>query len=92
MRSGHRPIGATTLTATVPNGSINCNTASSRCRGIYMSDHTTTGDVNDRNTFRISVDDFGQTGRASLLKWIPTSEGGNAGEYDYVPGPWKWSY
>ena len=86
------PVRPTTLTATVPNGSINCNTASSRCRGIYMSDHTTTGDVNDRNTFRISVDDFGQTGRASLLKWIPTSEGGNAGEYDYVPGPWKWSY
>jgi prepilin-type N-terminal cleavage/methylation domain-containing protein len=86
------PLRPGTLTASVPNGSVNCNGGGGRARGIYMSDQTTTGDVNDRNTFRISVDDFGSNGRASLLKWLPTSEGGNAGEYNYVPGPWKWAY
>lgn len=86
-----RPLRPTAYTATVPNGSVNCNAAGGYARGIYMSDMTTIGDVNDRNTFRISVDDFGSSGKASLLKWLPTSEGGNAGEYDYVPSPWKWA-
>lgn len=86
------PLRPGTLTATVPSGSVNCNNGGGRARGIYMSDQPTTGDVNDRDTFRISVDDFGSTGRATLLKWLPTSEGGNAGEYNYVPGPWKWAY
>lgn len=80
-----------TITASVPNGSVNANGGGARARGVYMSDQPTTGDVNDRNTFRISVDDFGSNGRATLLKWLPTSEGGNAGEYNYVPGPWKWA-
>lgn len=84
------PQRPSSVTADVPTGSVNCNTGR-RCRGIFMSDEPTTGDVNDRNTFRISVDDFGSTGKASLLKWIPTSEGGTGGEFDYVPGPWKWA-
>jgi Tfp pilus assembly protein FimT len=79
-----------TLTATVPSGSIDCNSGGGRCRGIYMSDQPTGGDNPDRNTFRISVDDFGSTGRASLLKWISTAEGGNGGEANYVPAPWNW--
>ena len=87
-----RPLYPTTYTAMVPRGSVNVNAPpNNRARGIYMSDNVTTGDVNDRNTFRISVDDFGQTGRATLLKWLPTPAGGNAGEYDYVPQPWSWS-
>lgn len=86
-----RPLRPSAYTATVPNGSVNCNSGGGRARGIYMSDTTTTGDVDDRNTFRISVDDFGSTGKASLLKWLPSPAGGNAGEYNYVPGPWKWA-
>ena len=79
-----------TVTASVPHGSIDCN-PSSRCRGIFIADNNQTGSTANRNVFRISVDDFGRTGRASLLKWLPTSEGGNAGENDYVPGPWVWA-
>lgn len=79
------------ITATVPVGSINCNPGN-QCRGIYIADNDMTGDVANRNVFRISVDDFGSTGRVSLLKWIPTSEGGNGGQVNYVPLPWKWVY
>jgi len=76
-------------TATVPVGSINC--AANTCRGIFMSDRDSTFEPN-RNVFRISVDDFGVSGKASLTKWLPTSLGGNAGETDYVPGsPWIWN-
>ncbi len=88
--SSAAPARPGTYTANVTNGSVNCN-AGGRARGVYMSDQPTTNDVNDRNTFRISVDDFGSTGKCSLLKWLPTSEGGNAGEFNYVPGPWKWA-
>jgi len=56
-----------------------------------FSDQPLTGDVANRNTFRISVDDFGPVGKASLLKWVPTSEGANAGEVNYVPSPWGWA-
>ena len=85
-----RPRRPGSYTATVPSGSIDCN-PSQRCRGIYMSDNTTAGDVADKNTFRISVDDYGSTGRVSLLKWIPTDQGGNPGEINYVPSPWIWA-
>jgi type II secretory pathway pseudopilin PulG len=76
-------------TPTVPYRSINCNPGDS-CRGIYISDRSTGGPEANRNTFRISVNDFGPTGRVSVLKWLPLSEGGNPGETNYVPPPWKW--
>ncbi len=75
--------------AGVPYGSINCNPGDS-CRGIYISDRPGGGPEANRNTFRISVNDFGPTGRVSILKWLPASEGGNHGETNYVPPPWKW--
>ncbi len=86
--NSQRPARPTTYTAVVPAGSINCIGG---CRGIYMSENQLTGDVNNRNVFRISVDDFGATGKASLLKWVPTSEGANSGEVNYVPSPWTWA-
>lgn len=73
----------------VPYGSVNCNPDDS-CRGIYVSDRPAGGPEANRNTFRISVSDFGPTGRVSLLKWLPLSEGGTPGETDYVAVPWKW--
>jgi len=88
--SSGKPLKPGTFTATVPSGSIDCNAGGGRCRGVYMSDQPLTGDTPNRNTFRISVDDFGASGRASLLKWISTSEGGNGGEQNYVPAPWNW--
>jgi prepilin-type N-terminal cleavage/methylation domain-containing protein len=87
--SDNRPLRAGTVTAMVPVGSINCNPAN-HCRGIFISDSTATGDVANRNTFRISVDDFGSSGRASLLKWVPTPAGGNGGEINYAPIPFRW--
>lgn len=84
-----RPLKAGTYTATVPVGSINCNPGQ-RCRGIYISDRSATGDVANRNTFRISVDDLGSSGEASLLKWVPTPAGGNGGEINYAPVPFRW--
>lgn len=87
--SNRRPLKAGTITATVPAGSINCNPGN-RCRGIYISDSTATGDLANRNTFRISVDDFGSSGKASLLKWVPTAAGGNGGEINYAPVPFRW--
>lgn len=85
-----RPLKPGTFTATVPSGSIDCNAAGGICRGVYMSDQPLGGANPDHNTFRISVDDFGSSGRASLLKWISTAEGGNGGEANYVPAPWNW--
>jgi prepilin-type N-terminal cleavage/methylation domain-containing protein len=90
--------------STLPAGSIDCNPLS-RCRGIFISDSSTaTGDAANRNVFRISVDDFGQTGKVSLLKWISTPEGGNGGENNFAPcgapaasgppptcPPWNWN-
>ncbi|MCA1579874.1 MAG: prepilin-type N-terminal cleavage/methylation domain-containing protein [Acidobacteria bacterium] len=75
-------------TATVPAGSVNC---AAGCRGIYMADNNSTGDSPNRNVFRISVDDSGSTGRVTLLKWLPSSEGGNPGEVNFVPSPWRWN-
>lgn len=85
----NRPQKAASYTATVPVGSINCNPGG-QCRGIYVSDRSGTGDVANRNTFRISVDDFGSSGKASLLKWVPTPAGGNGGEINYAPVPFRW--
>jgi len=78
------------VTASVPHGSIDCN-PTTRCRGIYIADNNQTGFTSNRNVFRISVDDYGRTGRVSLLKWLPASDGGNAGENNFVPGPWVWA-
>jgi len=83
------PMRPGAITARVPYRSINCNPGDS-CRGIYISDRPAGGPEANRNTFRISVNDFGPTGRVSLLKWLPLSEGGNPGETNYVPPPWKW--
>ena len=84
-----RPMRPGVTTRSVPYGSIDCNPDDS-CRGIYISDRPAGGPEANRNTFRISVNDFGPTGRISLLKWLPRSEGGNRGETNYVPPPWKW--
>ena len=78
------------VTAKVPFGSIDCNPDNS-CRGIYVCDRPDGGKEEQRNTFRISVNDFGPIGRVTILKWLPESEGGNAGEANYVPPPWKWA-
>src|SRR5512141_317312 len=80
-----RPV----LKAKVPYGSIDCNPGAS-CRGIYVSDRPDGGAAANRNTFRISVNDFSPTGRVTILKWLPASEGGNPGETNYVPAPWNW--
>ncbi len=83
------PLRPAARTATVPSGSINCNPGNI-CRGIYVSDRPRTGARDIANTFRVSVGDFGPTGRVSILKWLPTSDGGNAGENNFVPPPWNW--
>jgi hypothetical protein len=84
------PMGPGVTTGRVPDCSINGKPDDS-CRGIYISDREAGGPEANRNTFRISVNDFGPTGRISLLKWLPRSEGGNPGETNYVPSPWKWA-
>jgi type II secretory pathway pseudopilin PulG len=83
-----RPVKPASYTAKVPSGSINC--AAGDCRGIYITNDPSTS-VIGRDAFRISVDDFGSNGRVSVLKWLPTADGGNAGEANFVPGsPWIW--
>ena len=84
------PMRPGAITRSVAYGSINCNPGDS-CRGIYISDRPAGGPEANRNTFRISVNDFGPTGRVSLLKWRPLSEGGNPGETNYVTPPWTWA-
>jgi len=74
-------------TADVPGSSVDC-VAPFQCRGIFLADRR--GGGPSRNVFRVSVDDFGRTGRTSILKWIHTSQGGNPGEWNFVPPPWKW--
>ncbi|HEX9304598.1 MAG TPA: type II secretion system protein [Thermoanaerobaculia bacterium] len=80
------PLRPVSYGADVPPGSVNCATAG--CRGIFVADRSDDGA--DRNLFRISVDDYSRIGKASLLKWLPTEQGGNAGERNFVPPPWKW--
>jgi len=75
--------------ATVPAGSINCSPPQP-CRGIYISDGSSSGDAANRNTFRISVDDPRSNSEVTLLKWVPIAMGGNGGEVDYSPPPWRW--
>ncbi len=87
--NSRQPLRPRTYTAAVPYGSIDCNPGN-RCRGIYIADRPEAGATSNRNAFRISVDDFGRSGRISLLKWLPLSEGGNRGETNYVPPPWRW--
>jgi hypothetical protein len=77
------------LSAAVPAGSIDCNPGN-RCRGVYLSDSAQVS-ARHQNVFRVSVDDPGQPRAVTLLKWLPASEGGNRGETDYVPSPWKWT-
>src|SRR5262249_1707381 len=69
-----RPARPSAYTSSVPFGSINC--ASNQCRGVYISDFDQSADPH-RNVFRISVDDFGISGKPSLLKYLPNSAGGN---------------
>ena len=83
------PLRPAAYTAAVPYGSVNCPAGES-CRGVYLSDRLLPSAGEKGNTFRVSVSDFGPTGRISILKWLPRSEGGNPGENDYVPPPWKW--
>jgi Tfp pilus assembly protein FimT len=84
-----RPAKPGSYTAKVPSGSINC--AAGDCRGIYITNDPSTSVITERDTFRISVEDFGSNGKVSVLKWLPTAHGGNAGEVNFVPGsPWIW--
>lgn len=83
------PMKPAAHTGTVPYGSINCNPANT-CRGVYISDRARTDPLASPNTFRVGVADFGPTGRVSILKWLPPSEGGNPEENNFVPPPWKW--
>jgi Tfp pilus assembly protein FimT len=85
-----RPTRPASYTATVPSGSINCG-GGGDCRGIYITNDPNTAVIPERDAFRISVDDFGSTGKVSVLKWLPTAHGGNGGEANFVPGsPWIW--
>jgi prepilin-type N-terminal cleavage/methylation domain-containing protein len=77
------------FTVTVPTGSINCRPGQP-CRGIYISDSSASGQTASRNTFRISVDETGPNSPVTLLKWVPITMGGNGGEVDYSPPPWRW--
>ena len=77
-----QPLRPSTYTAAVPAGSVDC---SSGCGGLFLSDRAADG-----NVFRVSVDDLGRSGRVSLLKWVPSSQGGNRGEADFAPPPWRW--
>ena len=86
--NSHAPRPPRRLSAAVPAGSIDCNPGN-RCRGIYLSDSASAKSTVP-NAFRISVDDRGKPGTVTILKWLPLSRGGNAGETDYVPPPWKW--
>lgn len=78
-----RPL---TFSADVPPMSVNCRLTG--CRGVFVADRGDAGP--SRNLFRVSVDDFGRTGKTSLLKWLAPEHGGNGGERNFVPPPWKW--
>lgn len=80
------PARPATVTDAVPATSVTCR--ADGCRGIFLADRADGG--SHRNLFRISVDDFGRVGKASLLKWLPPGQGGNSGERNFVPPPWKW--
>lgn len=85
-----RPAKPGVYTAKVPSGSVNCGGAG-RCRGIYITNDPNSAVLTERDAFRISVDDFGSSGKISVLKWLPPSHGGNGGEVNFVPGsPWIW--
>lgn len=76
------------ISVPVPAGSMDC-TPANRCRGIFFSDRAA-GDPSRQNAFRVSLDDPGPPRTVTVLKWLPASHGGNAGETDYVPAPWEW--
>jgi type II secretory pathway pseudopilin PulG len=76
----------TPYTAKVPGGSVDCQTG---CRGLYITDKAT-GEEEEQNVFRIGVEDFGPSGRVSLLKRLTSDQGANSGEVNYVPPPWTW--
>ncbi len=81
------PQAPSPYTVAVPYGSVDC-TLPGQCRGIYLADRP--GGGVSRNVFRISVDDFGRTGKVSTLKWLPRPQGGNPNEFDFTPPPWRW--
>jgi type II secretory pathway pseudopilin PulG len=83
-RPPDRPV---TYSANVPSMSVNCRVTG--CRGVFVADRSDGG--SSRNLFRVGVDDFGRTGKPSLLKWLPPEQGGNGGERNFVPAPWKWT-
>lgn len=87
--NGVPPLRPRRYSNAVPSGSANCFN-SQQCRGIFIADRYRTGAVGRRNLFRISVDDFGRSGRISIGKWVPQTQGGNPGETDYAPPPWRW--
>jgi hypothetical protein len=78
-----RPVA---YTESVPPLSVNCRLTG--CRGVFVADRRDGGP--SRNLFRVSVDDFGKKGKTTLLKWLPPEQGGNGGERNFVPPPWKW--
>src|SRR5687767_2362255 len=80
------PVRPRAVTASVTSMSIHCPPVG--CRGIFLADRS--GRRIGENVFRVSVDDFGRTGKVSLLKWLPPGHGGIAGERDFTPPPWKW--
>jgi prepilin-type N-terminal cleavage/methylation domain-containing protein len=55
-------------------GYVDCR---NNAKGIYLSDDT------GRDFFRLSVDDFGQAGKVSMLKLV--------GGLDFGPAPWSWN-
>ena len=75
--------------AAVPPGSIDCAPAG-RCRGVFLSD-AAAARGGAPNVFHIGVQDLGQPGAVIVLKWLSASQGGNPGEWNYVPPPWRWS-
>jgi hypothetical protein len=59
------------------------------CRGIYMAKRVPGGTQPSEDVFRISVDDFGRSGKVTLLKWIGSQNRG--GLFFVPPNPgWNW--
>jgi len=77
------------FSAAIGPGSIDCD-PNGRCRGIFLTD-TGAGASPAPDAFRVGVDDPGQPGTVTILKWLPASQGGNPGENNFVPPPWRWS-
>lgn len=77
------------LSTSIGPGSVDCN-PNGRCRGIFLTD-AAEAKSSAPDSFRVGVDDPGQPGTVTVLKWLPGAQGGNPGENDYVPPPWRWA-